>query len=408
MEIELINVLRLFSYFFIYSFFGWILESVYKTIYEKKWVNSGFLYGPLCPIYGTGAIIMILFLSSFKNNIFLLFLVAVIVLSIWEYFVGWLLEKLFNTKYWDYSNNRFNIQGRICMFNSIVWGILGVIFIGLVHPTIEGKIFLIKQNVLLYITIVLTIPFLIDTIKSVMKVKAINKAIDKFKIIGDNLKDKLEELKELKDGIGEKFVDVKDGITEKIVLAKEEISEKFGDVKEGIEYKFSDVKDGIGDKIADVKEGIGIKFTDVKEDIGDKISDVKESLEDKIKGIEKVIEELKEKQNIINLDIYSKSRRLKKAFPEMKSNKISIFFNNKNENKNIELKKTQEAKGAEKIEQRNTQKAKESEEIELNKTQKAKKVEKRELKNTQKTKEKNNWRRYIWNKIYILLMKKMI
>ena len=377
------------------------LESVYKTIYEKKWVNSGFLYGPLCPIYGTGAIIMILFLSSFKNNIFLLFLVAVIVLSIWEYFVGWLLEKLFNTKYWDYTNNRFNIHGRICIFNSIVWGILGVIFIGLVHPTIEGKIFLIKQNVLLYITIVLTIPFLIDTIKSVMKVKAINKAIDKFKIIGDNLKDKLEELKELKDGIGEKFVDVKDGITEKIVLAKEEISEKFGDVKEGIEYKFSDVKDGIGDKIADVKEGIGdkiadvkegigIKFTDVKEDIGDKISDVKESLEDKIKGIEKVIEELKEKQNIINLDIYSKSRRLKKAFPEMKSNKISIFFNNKNENKNIELKKTQEAKGAEKIEQRNTQKAKESEEIELNKTQKAKKVEKRELKNTQKTKEKNN------------------
>jgi hypothetical protein len=287
------------------------------------------------------------------------------------------------------------------MFNSIVWGILGVIFIGLVHPTIEGKIFLIKQNVLLYITIVLTIPFLIDTIKSVMKVKAINKAIDKFKIIGDNLKDKLEELKELKDGIGEKFVDVKDGITEKIVLAKEEISEKFGDVKEGIEDKFSDVKDGIGDKIADVKEGIGdkiadvkegigIKFTDVKEDLGDKISDVKESLEDKIKGIEKVIEELKEKQNIINLDIYSKSRRLKKAFPEMKSNKISIFFNNKNENKNIELKKTHEAKGAEKIEQRNTQKAKESEEIELNKTQKAKKVEKRELKNTQKTKEKNN------------------
>lgn len=368
MEIELINVLRLFSYFFIYSFFGWILESVYKTIYEKKWVNSGFLYGPLCPIYGTGAIIMILFLSSFKNNIFLLFLVAVIVLSIWEYFVGWLLEKLFNTKYWDYTNNRFNIHGRICMFNSIVWGILGVIFIGLVHPIIEGKIFLIKQNVLLYITIILTIPFLIDTIKSVMKVKAINKAIDKFKIIGDNLKDKLEELKELKDGIGEKFVDVKDGITEKIVLAKEEISEKFGDVKEGIEDKFSDVKDGIGDKI----------------------SDVKESLEDKIKGIEKVIEELKEKQNIINLDIYSKSRRLKKAFPEMKSNKISIFFNNKNENKNIVLKKTQEAKGAEKIELRNTQKAKESEEIELNKTQKAKKVEKRELKNTQKTKEKNN------------------
>lgn len=288
MQIELVEVLKLFIYFFIYSIFGWVLESVYKTIYEKRWVNSGFLHGPLCPIYGTGAIMMILFLSSFKNNIFLLFLVGFIVLSIWEYFVGWLLETLFNTKYWDYTNNKCNIKGRVCLFNSVIWGLLGVIFVGFIHPLIENKILLIQPNILLWIDLILIIPLVIDTIISIVKVTSINKALEKFKDIGENLKDRLEELKELN-------------------LKKELNADKFKDIKESTLEKIESVKDGIGEKIEDVKE----------------------SVEEKIKGIEKSIDELKSKQNAINIDFYSKANRLKKAFPTMKSEKMTIFFNQK-------------------------------------------------------------------------------
>ena len=106
--------IELLTYFIIYSFLGWVMESIVRTISEKKLINTGFLHGPFCPIYGIGAIILFAFLDKFENNLILLFFVAIIVLTIWEYVVGWMLEKLFNTKYWDYSQQKFNIQGRVC------------------------------------------------------------------------------------------------------------------------------------------------------------------------------------------------------------------------------------------------------------------------------------------------------
>ena len=118
------QIFELLTYFIIYSFAGWVMESIFRSICEKKFINTGFLKGPFCPIYGIGAIIIYVFLSGFKDNIFLLFLMGFIVLSIWEYIVGVLLEKVFNTKYWDYSDHKFNFQGRVCLTNSIYWGFL--------------------------------------------------------------------------------------------------------------------------------------------------------------------------------------------------------------------------------------------------------------------------------------------
>jgi len=110
--LELDFLTNLLFYFLIYSFFGWILETVYKSVLQKKYVNSGFLFGPFCPIYGFGAVILYLFLDSFKDNLVLVFLIGMIIFSIWECVVGYWLEKFFNTKYWDYSNEKFNFKGR--------------------------------------------------------------------------------------------------------------------------------------------------------------------------------------------------------------------------------------------------------------------------------------------------------
>ena len=98
------TILYFIAYFILYSFAGWLLESVSKSVIEKKFVNSGFLTGPLCPIYGCGAVIMMLCLSFLKDKPILLFFAAFFILSIWEYIVGVILEKLFKTKYWDYSH----------------------------------------------------------------------------------------------------------------------------------------------------------------------------------------------------------------------------------------------------------------------------------------------------------------
>lgn len=189
-----IYIVKIIMYFIVYSFFGWVMESVLKTALQKKPVNSGFLYGPFCPIYGCGAIIMFLFLNEFRNNPILLFVIAFFILSLWEYIVGWSLEKIFNTKYWDYSENKFNIKGRVCLMNSLFWGFLGVVFIRYMHPFIVEKIDIINTSYLIFLTAVLSIIIIVDLITSIIKVKNININLQKLKEISTTIKEKIEEL----------------------------------------------------------------------------------------------------------------------------------------------------------------------------------------------------------------------
>lgn len=190
------NFFELLTYFIIYSFLGWILESTFRTICEKKVINTGFLKGPFCPIYGCGAIIMILFLSEFEYSWILLFIMSVIFLSLWEYIVGVFLEKAFKTKYWDYSDHKFNYKGRICLTNSIAWGILGVAFIKYIHPFVNNILLNIDVIYLKIIISILLVIFLIDAIISIIKVKKINVTLRKIEELNQQIKEKLLEIKE--------------------------------------------------------------------------------------------------------------------------------------------------------------------------------------------------------------------
>lgn len=182
-------------YFIIYSFLGWIMESTFRSIKENKIINTGFLKGPFCPIYGFGAIIMFLFLDQFENKPIILFFIAMITLTIWEYLVGVLLEKIFKTKYWDYSNHKFNLQGRICLINSIYWGVLGVIFVKYIHPCIQGLISKVDIQILYYISSTVTVVFLVDMIASIIKVKNISITLEKIEELNKEIKEKLKEMK---------------------------------------------------------------------------------------------------------------------------------------------------------------------------------------------------------------------
>lgn len=201
-----INLLELITYFMIYSFLGWIMESIVRSICERKLINTGFLKGPFCPIYGIGATIMFLFLEGFENRPILLFIIAFIMLTVWEYIVGVLLEKLFHTKYWDYSDHKFNFQGRICLTNSICWGILGVLFVKYIHPFVQGIIAKVDTNLLNYILAILFVIFIADTISSIIHVKNIKATLEKIENINKEIKEKLKEIKALKKEKEEKSV----------------------------------------------------------------------------------------------------------------------------------------------------------------------------------------------------------
>lgn len=191
------NLFDILTYFIIYSILGWVMESIVRSVCEKKLINTGFLKGPCCPIYGIGAIIMFLFLNSFENKPILLFSLAIVILTLWEYLVGVLLETLFHTKYWDYSNHKFNFQGRICLVNSLSWGVLGVIFIKFLHPFIQMLISYVDKNLLTYTIIIISIVFLVDMVVSIINVMNIKSTLEKIEEMNKEIKEKLKELKNL-------------------------------------------------------------------------------------------------------------------------------------------------------------------------------------------------------------------
>ncbi len=132
-----INIRYLILYFFIYAFIGWLLETFYALGVLGHFVKRGFLFGPLCPIYGWGAVILISVLKKYKSKPLKLFVYSAIVFSIFEYVAGFALEALFSARWWDYTNDFMNLNGRISIFYTFAWGIIALIFINLVHPFVE-------------------------------------------------------------------------------------------------------------------------------------------------------------------------------------------------------------------------------------------------------------------------------
>lgn len=190
----MLTYLPIITYFIIYSFLGWILESTYKSILQKRIVNSGFLHGPICPIYGYGAMIMYLSLRNMQNNIVLLFFFGLIVLSLFEYVVSLFLEIIFKTKYWDYSKKFCNIHGRVCLQNSLYWGTLGIVFMKIIHPIVENLIELIPTQYNIIITYTILTLMAADTITTVIGLIKINVKLKTLEEISADIKAKLEEV----------------------------------------------------------------------------------------------------------------------------------------------------------------------------------------------------------------------
>ena len=160
-------------YFFAYSIFGWCLETLYALLTLGHFAKRGFLFGPLCPIYGCGALILLLFFNNYKKNSMKLFFYSGIVFSVFEYFVAFLLEATLRLKCWDYSNDFFNLNGRITIFYSIAWGIIAILFINKIHPFVNKKIDAIAKKIpqavkytLLHSILIL---FLVDNVFSFIK-----------------------------------------------------------------------------------------------------------------------------------------------------------------------------------------------------------------------------------------------
>lgn len=161
------NFCLYFVLFIIYSVLGWIVETLTCSLLQKKWVKDrGFLMGPYCPIYGTGALAMILFLSQYKHDLLTFFILAIVYASIIEYFVSYLLEKLFKARWWDYTDKKFNVNGRICLSNCVLFGFMGILVVYFVQPFLFNLLSYIPKPYFIAVALVIFVFFLIDIIIS--------------------------------------------------------------------------------------------------------------------------------------------------------------------------------------------------------------------------------------------------
>lgn len=155
-----------FLLFILYACIGWIIEITCKFINEKHFINRGFLIGPYLPIYGYGALFITLTLTKYKNNIIILFLIGMLWCSILEYITSYIMEKIFKARWWDYSTYPWNINGRICLVNTLFFGIGGVFIIQIINPIVLPLLKTITPSSMHYICTFLFLILFIDTIIS--------------------------------------------------------------------------------------------------------------------------------------------------------------------------------------------------------------------------------------------------
>ena len=219
--------------FFLFSFIGWLCEVIYVGfIFEHRFINRGFLFGPICPIYGVTGVIMLFFPEKLQQSVILLFFSGVIICTAVEYISSFLLEKLFHTTWWDYSNKqiqfgsttiKLNLNGRICLQNSLLFGVMTVIGIKFVFPFIQKIISSIPQNTTKYFAIILSVIFIFDLFFSVKSLIDFNKYIYKIKTLGTTLEEKFHKEEWFNnDSLREIFISVKN----QFKLKKEKFDEK--------------------------------------------------------------------------------------------------------------------------------------------------------------------------------------
>ena len=186
------ELLYAYTYFIVYAFLGWICEDIYCGVGKRKFINRGFLYGPYCPIYGFGALLVIYPLLMVSKHPIVVFIFGMVLTSILEYITSFVMEKLFATRWWDYSTYPFNINGRICLQNSLLFGLMALVVVYGLHPIVSRFVERIPLGFLVIFLIMFTIFFVIDIVNTVIVLLRRKKVFLKLKEDIDELRAQFE------------------------------------------------------------------------------------------------------------------------------------------------------------------------------------------------------------------------
>ena len=242
--------------FYLYCMLGWCFESTVVSVGQRRLVNRGFLRGPMLPIYGFGAVILLHVSLPLKQHPVWLYLASMIAATVFEYIVGVVMEKIFKVKYWDYSKQRFQFQGYICLRSSLCWGFLGLILTSVIHPPIEKLVLGLPFIGLIVIDVLFSAAFISDVIVSVRSALDLAKVLEEL----DRLR---EQGAELRQQLSETALVGLTNLSYRVEEAHGEFTEKVGEAKAQLAERVDDARE----QLADAKAQLSEKMDDAKEQL---------------------------------------------------------------------------------------------------------------------------------------------
>lgn len=301
--------------FFTYAFAGWVMESFGGMIFnEKKFINRGFLIGPYCPVYGVGVVAITLLLGNYTNDIVVLFILATLICGTLEYLTSYIMEKLFNARWWDYHNKRFNINGRVCLETLVPFGLCGSVILRFINPFFINIYSNIPELYRHIIVGILALLFIIDfciSFKIILGFKGeVYSSRDNTEEIGEKVRDKTEEV-------------IKKAGTEAVVFGRK-VKLKRIKLKQKIRY----TRKKISDNILSTPRELADMANKQKELLNQKVIEKKEELESqrKMKRAENELKQ-KERKEIISKSIQKRKEDLQ-TFEKISREKVDIKIKN--------------------------------------------------------------------------------
>lgn len=232
-------------FFFFYCFFGWCFESAYVSLKSRKPVNRGFIRGPFLPLYGTGALMMLVVSMPFQDSLILTYLAGCVGATVLEYVTGVTMEALFKVRYWDYSQNKFNFQGHICLGSSLAWGLLTILMTHVVHKPIERLAFWMPEWLLTTVTMIVAVYFIADftlSFKAALDLRDLLIKMEQAKQELERMQKRLDVIIALNDEARENRKKERE---EEIAGTLESLVLRWDELAEGVEARFTKIKEAL-------------------------------------------------------------------------------------------------------------------------------------------------------------------
>lgn len=253
------------TFFYIYCFFGWIFESTYVSLKQHHFVNRGFLRLPMLPLYGTGAVMMLWVSLPVKDNLLLVYCSGVVAATLLEYVTGYVMERLFKVRYWDYSSQKFNLHGYICLTSSIAWGFLTILMTEVIHKPIERFVLNLPPSLEWCLLGIVSGCFVMDTIQSTREALSLAKTLESVAKLRADLEEMQVQLALLKAETEQNIENAKEELRASVAESVEAHKEMVSARREALEEAVAARREELAEAVEAHKEAVATRREELAE-----------------------------------------------------------------------------------------------------------------------------------------------